>query len=43
MDDFDKQVRKDALAGLNNTKVKKNKKAINKTTKKINKNLISLL
>ena len=41
MDDFDKQVRKDAMAGLDNTKVKKNKKAINKTTKKINKNLIS--
>ena len=40
MDKFDKQVRKDAMAGFSNTKVTKNKKAINRTTKKINKNLI---
>jgi|TARA_A100001515_G_scaffold100580_1_gene81413 hypothetical protein len=40
MDEFDKQVRKDAMAGFSNTKVTKNKKAINRTTKKINKNLI---
>jgi hypothetical protein len=40
MDKFDKQVRKDAMAGFSNTKVTKNKKKIDKTTKKINKNLI---
>ena len=34
MDEFDKQVRKDAMAGFSNTK------AINRTTNKINKNLI---
>jgi hypothetical protein len=40
MDKFDKQVRKDAMAGLKDTKVTNNKKKIQKTTKKINKNLI---
>jgi|TARA_E500000178_G_C16906849_1_gene700695 hypothetical protein len=40
MDKFDKQVRKDAMAGFSNTKVTKNKKKIDRTTKKINKNLI---
>ncbi len=40
MDKFDKQVRKDAMAGFKDTKVTNNKKKIQKTTKKINKNLI---